>query len=145
MKIYKTIILFLFTFTVFYSCKTGKPTLLTYYPATDYNYSLTANDSLYMVAFINNDSHILVDLENIVFLMSRDSLIVNENNTVKKFYKDTFEVHEIISDKEYFVYKYSFSGTIISIANFFNNELQYEKLNVDGYLQLRNAKIQTTF
>jgi isocitrate dehydrogenase len=133
----------LFAFLV-QGCRTRQYTVMTW-DAAEYKYKFTEQDSIYLKAFKEQDSLQLAQNTTLEYLMSSDSLIIYEDPNIKKFYQDTFEVYEYLSDLDYNLYHYYYSGEIIRMYNYHGKDLNFERVNVDGTLHLRNLNIGNSF
>lgn len=120
--------------------------------AWHYKYHFKKNDKLYIQSFQNNDSLSLTNMKDIQFVLSLDSLIVLEDTIftkefytiiTKKFYKDYFEIYEKISSTNLCIYKYFYSGSIISILYYSQNKLQSVEVNENGKMRFKYLVINT--
>ena len=108
--------------------------------ARKYKYEFGKYDSLYIKAFKNQDSSFLIqDTTITIFKLNSDSLIIDKGNKVLCYYKNYFESFEQHDFKvnELYWYRYSYTGELIVMKYFFLNELQYEKVNINGKVYLR--------
>jgi len=122
---------------IFHSCHTAER-------ARHYNYHFNKTDKLYIQSFKNNDSLSLTNIKDIqLALFLPDSLIVFEDTiTTKKFYENYFEIYKEWLPDNFCIKKYSYDGKIISIL-YYSMYLQYEKINVEGKIYIRNFKRST--
>ncbi len=125
------------------SCNTRKYTLLTW-PASKYKYKPNSQDSLYYNAFINNDSTYLSKEMDIEYILTKDSLIIFKGNNVLKYYPEYFELFIYYKPSAYlYVSRFLYSNDFVFEKCFYNNILEYEKVNINGEVQLRNVCIGT--
>ena len=130
------IIISIITLIVFflYSCRSMRETHLM---DNAFKYQFSKEDSVYINAFKSNDSLSLQQYCNISYFLSLDSLIVKKKRNTMKYYSEYFEVYEYLTVTDLNVYKYEYSGKIISITRYYNGSLEYRKINVEGKLHLK--------
>lgn len=115
------------------------------WPASKYKYSFLKSDKVYIHAFRTQDLLFLQKNTEFNFDFSKDSLIVYEKGFTKKFFSEYFEIHQFLSANDLNLYEYLYSGEFIKMTRFFSNEIQYEKVNIDGVVYLKNVNIRTKF
>jgi len=142
----KRIVLITFVVFIFFaqSCRTRQYTIMTW-DASEYKYKFSKQDSIYLKAYRNQDSLYLAQNTSVKYRMFVDSLIVYEDPNIKKFYSDTFTVYDYLSDLDYNLYSYYYSGEIIRMSNYHGKDLNFERINVGGTLHLRNLNIGNNF
>lgn len=102
--------------------------------AAEWNYNISYQDSLAISSFKNQDS-IAADINYWdYYLITRDSLIVKKNDTLKIFKNNEFILkYEFFKDSSDTVYcHYNYNGVIKKYYRYFGEKLMKIRENVNG-------------
>lgn len=142
MKTYKFILGFIFILFM-QNCILRRNTRLTW-EASQYLYNPCSKDSMYFKSFKDFDSSYLTKDTSIKYVLTVDSLVIYEGNNIRKYYSDYFEIYKYeIPSKYLYVSRFLYSNEMVFEKCYYNNELEYEKENINGIIYLKNVRINT--
>jgi hypothetical protein len=114
--------------------------------ASEFRYIPTCHDTVYLSAYRNLDTSSLTLNNHIRYVLTPDSLIVFENNIIRKYYVDFFEIHKFELPTAYlYVNRYLYNNELVFEKCFYNNLIEWEKVNINGVVYLKNVNISTKF
>lgn len=131
---------------LFVGCISNREVFIAYSPASEYKYIANSTDSIIINAFQNNDTLTLKQRHSLIQFYCKDSLFFGNEDTIKKLFANYFDIYVFQNNiSNYYIFRYDYSFNLIFIKSLYNNELQFEKININDTIYLRNLKTINDF